>query len=152
MPEQLAVNDIQLGFGNIEANQKFIGMSTICLSEFYVIVNILGGSYSSSPVNSENSYIFKSSPSSPTPPTLSPQNFNGKVKSPFSDIKSNNSDTPSIKDLDLEENIDPSIPDATNWSFEDVYNYFAQYFPDEAKVFKEQVRLVIFFLKLVFHF
>ena len=45
----------------------------------------------------------------------------------------------SNKDWD-DDNIDPSIPDATNWTPDDVYHYFAQYFPEEAKIFKEQVR------------
>lgn len=49
------------------------------------------------------------------------------------------SDSQSLKDLDLDENIDPSIPDASNWTYDEVYDYFAQYFPEEAKVFKEQV-------------
>lgn len=44
------------------------------------------------------------------------------------------------KDSDYEDsNIDPSIPDATHWTPEDVYHYFAQYFPEEAKIFRDQV-------------
>lgn len=37
-------------------------------------------------------------------------------------------------------NVDRTIPDATHWTPDEVYQYFTQYFPDEAKVFKEQVR------------
>ncbi|KAI4461363.1 polycomb group protein [Holotrichia oblita] len=123
MPEQLAVNDIQLGFSNIDALSKEHGDSMSPTSQF---------SGNSSPIN------FRSSPSppSPTPPTLSPQaHLNGHRTSPAFSIKS---ESPSFKDLDLDENIDPSIPDASNWTYDEVYNYFAQYFPEEAKVFKEQ--------------
>lgn len=52
-----------------------------------------------------------------------------------------NSDSQSNKDWDFEDNIDPSIPDATHWTADEVYQYFAQYFPEEAKIFKEQVSL-----------
>lgn len=51
----------------------------------------------------------------------------------MSDSQSNHSN----KDSD-EDNIDPSIPDATNWTIDEVYQYFAQYFPEEAKIFREQ--------------
>lgn len=49
------------------------------------------------------------------------------------------SDSQSIKDFEMDETFDPSIPDASNWTYDDVYNYFVQYFPEEAIVFKEQV-------------
>ncbi|KAF5272217.1 hypothetical protein FQA39_LY01299 [Lamprigera yunnana] len=71
-----------------------------------------------------------------TPPDLSPQpGITSNAASP--EIKCNMSDSQSIKELDLEDLIDPSIPDAADWSYEDVYNYFVEYFPNEAKVFKE---------------
>lgn len=76
---------------------------------------------------------------SPTPPTLSPQMNRVDGQSP--ELRTNGSDSQSLKDLDLEENIDPTIPDATEWTYDEVYNYFVQYFPEEAKVFKEQVNL-----------
>ncbi|XP_017771811.1 PREDICTED: uncharacterized protein LOC108559155 isoform X5 [Nicrophorus vespilloides] len=80
---------------------------------------------------------FQSAPVSPTPPTLSPQTTQNGRRHTLTDSDSK-SETHSIKEEELEENIDPSIPDATNWSPEDVYEYFYQYFPDEAIVFKEQ--------------
>ncbi|XP_056644863.1 polyhomeotic-like protein 2 [Diorhabda sublineata] len=43
----------------------------------------------------------------------------------------------SKKDIDKND-IDASIPDATYWTADEVYDYFAQYFPEEAKIFKEQ--------------
>lgn len=76
---------------------------------------------------------YDSPPNSPTPPRLSPQN------NPRHDISDRDahSDSNSIKsEEDL--HIDPSIPDATHWTPDEVYQYFAQYFPEEAKVFKEQ--------------
>ncbi|XP_044754946.1 uncharacterized protein LOC123313907 isoform X2 [Coccinella septempunctata] len=44
------------------------------------------------------------------------------------------------KDFDSEDdpNVDPRIPDATHWTPDEVYQYFTKYFPEEAKVFKEQ--------------
>uniref|UniRef100_A0A1Y1M3B8 PHD-type domain-containing protein n=1 Tax=Photinus pyralis TaxID=7054 RepID=A0A1Y1M3B8_PHOPY len=81
----------------------------------------------------------RNSPSpSPTPPTLSPQPSAMSMAHSPPDIKGNLSDSQSYKDLDVDELIDPSIPDAKDWTAEEVYNYFSQYFPDEAIVFKEQ--------------
>lgn len=85
--------------------------------------------------NSSPSY--RSPIPSPTPPTLSPQTNRMGGNSP--ELRCHSPDLQSVKDLDLEENIDPSIPDASNWTYNEVYDYFAQYFPEEAKVFKEQV-------------
>ncbi|XP_026751095.1 histone-lysine N-methyltransferase 2D-like [Galleria mellonella] len=34
--------------------------------------------------------------------------------------------------------IDPSIPDITNWTTEDVYEYFVEHFPEAAPILKEQ--------------
>jgi len=39
--------------------------------------------------------------------------------------------------------IDPNIPDARNWTSEQVYQYFARLFPKEAEVFRQQVTLLI---------
>lgn len=91
-------------------------------------------------VSGNSSPNYKSPIPSPTPPTLSPQTNRMGASSP--DLQCNTPDShQSVKDLDLEENIDPSIPDASNWTYDEVYDYFAQYFPEEAKVFKEQVGL-----------
>ncbi|XP_025837285.1 PHD finger protein 10-like isoform X2 [Agrilus planipennis] len=124
MPEQLAINDIQ--------------SHVITGDRDKIIINGIHRKSPSPSVSGNSSPLYRSLQPSPTPPTLSPQaNRNGEI-SP--DFKSNLSDSQSLKDLDLEEHIDPTIPDATNWSYEDVYNYFARYFPNEAKVFKDQVR------------
>jgi len=37
--------------------------------------------------------------------------------------------------------IDLNIPDARNWTAEQVYQYFARLFPKEAEVFRQQVRI-----------
>ncbi|XP_025837286.1 PHD finger protein 10-like isoform X3 [Agrilus planipennis] len=122
MPEQLAINDIQ--------------SHVITGDRDKIIINGIHRKSPSPSVSGNSSPLYRSLQPSPTPPTLSPQaNRNGEI-SP--DFKSNLSDSQSLKDLDLEEHIDPTIPDATNWSYEDVYNYFARYFPNEAKVFKDQ--------------
>lgn len=72
---------------------------------------------------------------SPSPPDLSPQTKN-RSETPDRDAQS---DSNSTKDSEPEDpNIDPSIPDATHWTPDEVYQYFAQFFPEEAKVFKEQ--------------
>lgn len=89
----------------------------------------------------DSSPNYRSPIPSPTPPTLSPQTNRMGGNSP--DMRCHSPDSQSVKDLDLEENIDPSIPDASNWTYEEVYDYFAQYFPEEAKVFREQVRLFL---------
>lgn len=94
-------------------------------------MSVSGKTREGSPSESEES---GSAPSSPTPPLLSPQMHNGN-HSP-----SNMSDSQSLKDLDFEENFDPTIPDASNWTSNEVYQYFLRMFPEEAKVFKEQVR------------
>ena len=43
-------------------------------------------------------------------------------------------DRDSAKDI-----IDPNIPDVTDWSSEQVYQYFARLFPKDAEVFRQQV-------------
>lgn len=35
--------------------------------------------------------------------------------------------------------IDPNIPDASDWTSEQVYQYFARLFPKEAEIFRHQV-------------
>lgn len=119
MPEQLTVDNIQLGY-NMEASK--MNHETVASPDV---------SRGTTPTN------FQSAPVSPTPPTLSPQTTQNGRRHTLTDSDSK-SETHSIKEEELEENIDPSIPDATNWSPEDVYEYFYQYFPDEAIVFKEQ--------------
>lgn len=59
----------------------------------------------------------------------------------MSSEREGNSDSNSGKEESEHEDptIDPSIPDATHWTPDEVYQYFAQFFPEEAKVFKEQV-------------
>lgn len=37
------------------------------------------------------------------------------------------------------EAIDPNIPDASDWTSEQVYQYFARLFPKEAEIFRHQV-------------
>lgn len=86
--------------------------------------------------NTSPSNNFNSPPMSPTPPQLSPQTGLAH-ESPDPDSQSNKD---SDDNKDFEENIDPTIPDATNWTYEEVYQYFAQYFPEEAHIFRDQVR------------
>lgn len=71
----------------------------------------------------------------PTPPESSPQRKN-RSETPDGDAQS---DSNSAKDSEDDPNIDPSIPDATHWTPDEVYQYFAQFFPEEARVFKDQV-------------
>ena len=130
MPEQLAVTDIQLGFG--DQVECIVTRQNVSPPHSMYSGN-------STPVHSRSVTPLPS----PIVPALSPQmqhvNRISNNVSPFS-IKSESS--PSIKEeLEIEENIDLSIPDATDWSYDDVYEYFLQYFPNEAKVFKEQVRI-----------
>lgn len=80
-------------------------------------------------------FSLSHSPASPNPPALSPQpNCNGNIQSSPEESKYAPPD-----DYETEEQFDPSIPDASNWTPEDVYNYFLPLFPNEAIVFKEQV-------------
>ncbi|XP_018579889.1 PHD finger protein 10 isoform X2 [Anoplophora glabripennis] len=118
MPDELKINEIQSNIGN-SFSQKINGIDND---------NSPSNSGNSSPSN------YNSPPLSPTPPQLSPQT--GQAGE--SPDQGANSDSQSNKDWDFEENIDPSIPDATHWTADEVYQYFAQYFPEEAKVFKEQ--------------
>ncbi|KAF2882967.1 hypothetical protein ILUMI_23195 [Ignelater luminosus] len=95
--------------------------------------------YGSPALSIEEDSNHNSLPLSPTPPTLSPQGMSGVRSAAASpEIKCSLSDSQSVKEMDIDDIIDPLIPDATHWTCDDVYNYFLQYFPDEAKVFKEQ--------------
>ncbi|RZC34820.1 histone acetyltransferase KAT6A [Asbolus verrucosus] len=119
MPEELKINEIQSNMSN-----SFSQKINQC--------NDTNDNNSSSPSMSGNTTPnYQSPPLSPTPPQLSPQN----------EIQQNGdggvSDSQSNKDSD-DDNIDPSIPDASNWTSEEVYQYFAQYFPEEANIFREQ--------------
>lgn len=40
--------------------------------------------------------------------------------------------------------IDPTIPDITNWSTDEVYEYFTKHFPEAAPILKEQVSFAFF--------
>lgn len=44
-----------------------------------------------------------------------------------------------IKDEIPREEIDPNIPDASDWTYEKVCQYFARLFPKEAEIFRTQV-------------
>ncbi|KAF7271421.1 L(3)mbt interactor in ovarian somatic cells isoform X2 [Rhynchophorus ferrugineus] len=123
--DELKLNDIQSNIGDSITTHK------ISINESENDKEVLSQSNSisarSSPVDSRAS--------SPLPPQLSPQN-NPRSDTPDREA---HSDTNSVKDSEPDDpNIDPSIPDATHWTPEEVYQYFAQYFPEEAKVFKEQ--------------
>ncbi|XP_044260731.1 uncharacterized protein LOC123008783 [Tribolium madens] len=122
MPEELKINEIQSNISSSFTSKLING-------------NDINDNNSSSPSISGNTTPnYQSPPLSPTPPQLSPQNeVQQNGDGGVSDSQSNQS----IKDSD-DDNIDPSIPDATNWTIEEVYQYFAQYFPEEAKIFKEQ--------------
>lgn len=47
---------------------------------------------------------------------------------------------PKIQEIETENlKVDESIPDASDWSTDEVYNFFNSKFPDCAAVFKDQV-------------
>ncbi|KAG5884304.1 hypothetical protein JTB14_006312 [Gonioctena quinquepunctata] len=119
MPDELKINEIQSNIGNSFSHKTSIDTNDGTSSN----------SGNSSPFN------YNSPALSPTPPQLSPQT-GVRPETPDQDMQS---DSQSIKDDDeVDDNIDPSIPDATHWTADEVYQYFAQYFPEEAKIFKEQ--------------
>lgn len=64
-----------------------------------------------------------------TPPVLSPQVSPARGSDQMED------DVPRDK-------IDPNIPDASDWTSEQVYQYFARLFPKEAEVFRHQVSVL----------
>lgn len=86
---------------------------------------------------SGGSSTYDSPPVSPTPESSPPRKVNS-VSPTRSVVNSDSRDSVNHSDQDDPE-IDPSIPDATHWTPDEVYDYFKQYFPEEAKVFKEQV-------------
>ncbi|XP_023011670.1 L(3)mbt interactor in ovarian somatic cells [Leptinotarsa decemlineata] len=120
MPDELKINQIQSSIGNSFSQKSLVDTNDATSS------------------NSEDSspYNYNSPPLSPTPPHLSPQTGTR----PENSDQEEQSDSQSVKDEEeVDDNIDPSIPDATHWTADEVYQYFAQYFPEEeAKIFKEQ--------------
>lgn len=47
---------------------------------------------------------------------------------------------PKLEELEIENlKVDETIPDASDWSTEEVYNFFNSKFPEYATVFKDQV-------------
>lgn len=77
------------------------------------------------------------------PPTLSPQNrtSNDNNSTYSSDSKNSNvyiDEQESNKSFEPMEDFDPTIPDATSWTPNEVYHYFSQYFPQEATIFRDQ--------------
>ncbi|KAJ3643563.1 hypothetical protein Zmor_026265 [Zophobas morio] len=130
MPEELKINQIQSNMSTAFTTKLTSASETLEIS-------------SSPSISGNTTPNYQSPPLSPTPPQLSPQNeVQQTVDGGVSDSQSNqsnhsNQSNMSNKDWD-DDNIDPSIPDATNWTPDDVYHYFAQYFPEEAKIFKEQ--------------
>lgn len=61
------------------------------------------------------------------PPVLSPQVSPARASSD------------QMEDDATKDGIDPNIPDASDWTSEQVYQYFARLFPKEAEVFRQQV-------------
>ncbi|CAG9863567.1 unnamed protein product [Phyllotreta striolata] len=119
MPDELKINAIQSNINSFSRKSSLVSDANENTS-------------SNSGVSSPSNYV---SPSiSPTPPQLSPQT-GLRSESPDADARS---DSQSLKEDYEEDNIDPSIPDATHWTVEEVYQYFYRYFPEEAEIFKEQ--------------
>jgi len=63
------------------------------------------------------------------PPVLSPQ------------VSPARGSSEQMEEEGLKGPIDPNIPDARNWTSEQVYQYFARLFPKEAEVFRQQVSI-----------
>ena len=61
------------------------------------------------------------------PPVLSPQ------------VSPTRASSDQMDDDASREEIDPNIPDASDWTSEQVYQYFARLFPKEAEIFRHQV-------------
>lgn len=85
----------------------------------------------------QNINLVTSRPDTPSnppvlPPVLSPQVSPARVSSD------------QMEDDGPRDGIDPNIPDASNWSSEQVYQYFARLFPKEAEVFRQQVLFFYF--------
>ncbi|CAG9834986.1 unnamed protein product [Diabrotica balteata] len=114
MPDELKINQIQSNVNSFSRKSA---------SEY----NTSSNSGDSSPSQ------YNSPSISPTPPHLSPQTTL-RPESPDADGDAQ-SDS---QNEDENSGIDPSIPDATHWTADEVYEYFRQYFPEEAIIFKEQ--------------
>lgn len=87
--------------------------------------------YKTNVVSQNVNSINTSRPNTPSntpvlPPVLSPQVSPARGSDQMED------DSPRDK-------IDPNIPDASDWTSEQVYQYFARLFPKEAEVFRHQV-------------
>ncbi|XP_066145937.1 sterile alpha motif domain-containing protein 1 [Euwallacea fornicatus] len=129
--DELKLNDIQSNIGDDPIGVPPLGIShTITINKD----NVIKGTSSHS--NSSGIPSPYDSPSRSTTPSDSSRRGKNQSESPEQEGES---DSNSGKESDQEDHdIDPSIPDATHWTPDDVYEYFAQYFPEEAKVFKEQ--------------
>lgn len=83
--------------------------------------NALSNSHNNVSINNNNSIELPSTPTVPSP-RVSPSH--------------NQSDN---MDDETPAEIDPNIPDASDWTTEQVYQYFARLFPKEAEIFRVQV-------------
>ncbi|KOX69979.1 Zinc finger protein ubi-d4 [Melipona quadrifasciata] len=80
----------------------------------------------------QNINLATSRPDTPSnPPVLPP------VLSPQVSPARGSSDQ--MEDDSPRDGIDPNIPDASDWTSEQVYQYFARLFPKEAEVFRQQI-------------
>ncbi|XP_045473865.1 uncharacterized protein LOC123680144 [Harmonia axyridis] len=125
LPEELEISKIQ-------SNMSF----TTCKSS--TINNDDAYSDSNSSTSNFRSMLSSSVPHSP-PELANDRNSTDQEHSDSKDSDyedDSNSKCQNTNDCDSE--IDPRIPDATLWTPDDVYQYFTQFFPEEAKVFKEQ--------------
>lgn len=123
----MTVTDLQLGFGKVEKTEN---NNSDCSDDEKSIF---------SDENSTSRSNFPSYSSTPTPTiSMSPPRPE-KVDTPIFEAKFQTTSYKNIKvDEYFEENFDPSIPDATNWSYDEVYKYFRQFFnEEEAKIFKD---------------
>lgn len=85
-------------------------------------------------INTNSTASWSEAPSSvqlppALPPVLSPQVSPARVTSDQME-----EDSP-------KDGIDPNIPDASDWTSEQVYQYFARLFPKEAEIFRHQVHV-----------
>jgi len=87
--------------------------------------------------NSMNGVSRSNSPTNAPilPPVLSPQ------------VSPARGSSEQIEEEGLKGPIDPNIPDARNWTSEQVYQYFARLFPKEAEVFRQQVSICLKFIE-----
>lgn len=76
--------------------------------------------------------LLPARPDTPTNPSVLPP-----VLSPQVSPARGSSDQ--MEDDSPRDGIDPNIPDASDWTSEQVYQYFARLFPKEAEVFRQQV-------------